>query len=237
MNIYIAGQKHFGYLVYEAVKQMGHNIAGVCSPAFRDESIPLYVGTDQKWDRLRSAADLDGVPWLEGGRLRAETLPDDTDLIIAAHSFDFIGRRTRDKAKLGAIGYHPSLLPLHRGRDSVRWTIRMGDKVAGGTVYWLNETVDGGPIAAQDFCHVRPEWSARDLWREALQPMGVDLIRRVLGEIKTGRLVRIPQDHALASWEPSIEQPALFRPELPQIGKLPDGYFFVTQKLPAEAVK
>jgi len=76
-------------------------------------------------------------------------LPGGVDLILYAHSHDFIGAATRGKTRLGAMGYHPSLLPLHRGRDAVCWTLRMGDKVAGGSVYWLTDVVDGGPIAAQ----------------------------------------------------------------------------------------
>ena len=39
----------------------------------------------------------------------------------------------------------------------------MWDKVAGGTVFWLNDTVDGGPVAAQDYCFVRPDDSASSL--------------------------------------------------------------------------
>lgn len=234
MKIFLCGQKYFGRLAYEAVRELGHEVVGVCSPAFRDEKTRLFVGQGEAVDRLRDVADRDGVPWMESGNLRAETLPDGVDLIVAAHSHDFIGRRTRNRAKLGAIGYHPSLLPLHRGRDAVRWAIRMGDKVAGGSVYWLNDTVDGGPVAAQDFCFVRPEWTAAELWREALQPMGVDLLRKALRDIAAGRLVKIRQDHTLATWEPSIDQPALFRPDLPQIGALPAGYFVVVEREKSE---
>ena len=43
----------------------------------------------------------------------------------AAHSHDFIGRKTRALSRLGALGYHPSLLPLHRGRDAIRWAVHM----------------------------------------------------------------------------------------------------------------
>jgi len=31
------------------------------------------------------------------------------------------------------------------GRDAVEWTIRMKDPIAGGSMFWLNDTVDGGP--------------------------------------------------------------------------------------------
>ena len=205
----------------------GYSVVGVSAPAPKGD----------KMDRLWGLADLKGIPLTVAGTLRADTLPDGVDLIVAAHSHDFIGRRTRDRSTLGAIGYHPSLLPLHRGRDAVRWTIRMGDRVAGGSVFWLNDTVDGGPIAAQDWCFVRPEWTAADLWREALQPMGISLLRKTLADVKAGRLVRVKQDHTLATWEPSIDQPALYRPDLPQIGRLPEGYYVVSERDIAEREK
>ncbi len=152
----------------------------------------------------------------------------EADLIIAAHSHDFISRAVRNCLPIGAIGYHPSLLPLHRGRDAVRWTIRDHDQVAGGTVFWLNDTVDGGPIAAQDWCFVRPDDTASTLWRRELFPMGVRLIDKVLYDILHGRLVMHDQDTVCATWEPSFTgAPRLLRPELKQIGMLKEGYKIV----------
>lgn len=97
-------------------------------------------------------------------------VPDGVDLIVAAHSHAFIGRATRARAAVAAIGYHPSLLPLHRGRDAIRWTIRDGDKVTGGSVYHLTERTDGGPIAAQEHLFVPPGSTPETLWREHLAP-------------------------------------------------------------------
>ena len=95
MRIFIAGQKAFGDQVYKLCKARGHEIAGVSAPPFG--------GDGKKPDRLRADAEADGVPWIEAGTLNANTLPDNVDLICAAHSHDFIGAKTRDKARLGAI--------------------------------------------------------------------------------------------------------------------------------------
>ena len=142
MRVYLCGQKAFGAAALEAVRQAGHEILGVSAPLW-SESEP------ERPDRLRAAADLARVPFLPAGMLCADRLPAGTDVIVAAHSHDFIGRATRLRARIGAIGYHPSLLPRHRGRDAIRWTIRLRDPVAGGTVYWLSDNVDAGDIAAQ----------------------------------------------------------------------------------------
>lgn len=214
MNIYLSGQKWFGRLVLEMAIEEGHTVIGVSAPAPKDGVM----------DRLWGIADLEGIPTLPSGELRADTLPAGVDLIVAAHSHDFIGRKTRNRCRIGAIGYHPSLLPLHRGRDSIEWAIRMGDRVTGGTVFWLSDTVDGGPIAAQEHVFIRPGQTAAELWREELQPLGIDLLRSALRDISAGRLVRVPQDSGLATWEPSIDQPPLYRPDLPMIGAGLDEY-------------
>jgi methionyl-tRNA formyltransferase len=155
---------------------------------------------------------------LPSGQLKSETKPSGVDLIISAHSHDFIGRRTRLKARLGGIGYHPSLLPLHRGRDAIRWTLKMGERITGGSIYWLSDYTDGGDIAAQDWCFVRPDDDAESLWRRELFPIGLRLFARVLDDLELGLVVAVPQDETLATWEPSWQRPPLRRPDLLLLG-------------------
>lgn len=210
MRIFLAGSKAFGAAVYKLLWNTGHEIAGVCSPPWASDG--------ERRDQLRVLAEDDRRPWMPSGTLTRHTLPDGIDLIIAAHSHDFIGKATRHRCRIGAIGYHPSLLPRHRGRAAVEWTIRMNDPIAGGSVYWLDDRTDGGPLAAQDYCFVRPGDTARELWERDLFPMGVRLIGRVLDDLEQNRLVQIPQDEALATWEPALDPPRLRRPDLPELG-------------------
>lgn len=220
MKVFLCGTRYFGRQVFEAVTAAGHEVIGVSAP----------IG-----DRLHRAAVSAGVPHvITAGTLNADTMPDGADLIIAAHSHDFIGAATLRKTVLGGIGYHPSLLPLHRGRDAIRWAIRMGDRVTGGSVYWLSRNVDGGPIAAQDWCFLPPGANASELWREVLQPMGLRLILRTLDDLSRGVVVAVPQDERLATWEPSLDQPPIFRPDLPRIGT-PAGFTYVTSTLDPRA--
>ena len=211
MRIYLAGSKAFGAAVYRMMRSEGRGtVVGVCSPPWASDG--------ERRDQLRVLAEDDRVPWIPAGTLDRMTLPDDVDLIVCAHSYDFIGKATRHRARLGAIGYHPSLLPRHRGRAAVEWTIRMGDPVAGGSVYWLDDRVDGGDLAAQEWCWVRPGDTAAELWRRDLMPMGVRLLGHVVDDLDNRRLVQIPQDEAVATWEPALDPPRLRRPDLPELG-------------------
>lgn len=200
MRIALAGQKSFGAAAFERIMTRGHDIAQVFAP----------VGDVLDWTARRY-----DVPVSD--RLEAAALADDLDLIVCAHAHVFVSEKARARTLLGGIGYHPSLLPLHRGRDAVKWTVHMGDRIAGGSVYWLSNRIDGGPIAASDWCHVRPGMTASDLWRERLFPMGLDLIEKALADLDSGLLVRVDQDEACATWEPSWERPPVERPDLPQL--------------------
>lgn len=206
MNIFLCGQKTFGAEIFRNLLEDGHSVVGVAAPICEKEIDPLAVAASSKGVRITPA-----------GTLRAANIPGGTDLIIAAFCHDFVGEKTRSRARFGGIGYHPSLLPRHRGRDAVEWTIRMGDAISGGTVYWLSNHCDGGDIAAQEHCFVYPNDTAKTLYRRDLYPMGVRLIRSVVRSISEGNIPRTPQPKGPETWEPSIGRQPIFKPELPQL--------------------
>jgi methionyl-tRNA formyltransferase len=207
LRVFISGQKYFGEEVLRLCLNMGLDVVGVCCP--RDDK---YIG------RL---ARLNNVPTIAAGTLTAETMPDGVDLGITAHSFDYIGKATRYKARLGWIGYHPSLLPRHRGRSSIEWALRMGDQVTGGTVFWLNAGIDRGDIAYQDWCWIDPasrvsdiKRATKELWQDTLLPMGVRLLKQALNDIASGVIIKMPQDARFSTFEPCTEVKDIFKPDL-----------------------
>lgn len=208
MKIFLSGQKSFGLEVLLMLEKRGFDVVGISAPSEDKQGRP---------DKLFAYAEIYRYPLVSSDSLRAENIPPKTDLIIAAHSHAFIGRATRNSAKFGAIGYHPSLLPRHRGRSSIAWAIKMKDCITGGTVFWLNDTIDGGDIAAQEWVWIKPDDTVSSLWRDSLFPLGIALLNKVLTNIENGLITRIKQDESVATFEPALNPPRLFRPELPQI--------------------
>lgn len=205
MRVVLAGQKRFGRDVLALICERGWDVAAVFCP--------------DGDDRLRHEACNRRLAVFGARELTAAMMPGGVDLIVAAHCHTYISAKTRSRAELGALGYHPSLLPLHRGRSAIEWALRFGDAVTGGSVFWLNDTVDGGPVAAQDHCHVQPGDTALELWTRDLAPMGLRLFSQVFDELGRGIVRAVPQDTALATWEPAIDGvPPLWRPDVPQIG-------------------
>ena len=196
MRIVIVGQGWMGAEVLKLCLKRGDEVIKTLAPG---------AGDNGEYDRLAAAAMQAGIPVeVCGKRVEAAHIPTGIGLILAAHAHAYITRGAREAARLGALGYHPSLLPRHRGRDAVRWTIHMRDPIAGGTVYWLDDGADTGLIAAQDWCHILPDDDARALWRRDLAPMGLRLFEKVLADIDRGVIKARPQIDAVATWEPAF---------------------------------
>ena len=167
--MHAGGIRYFGAMVFEALAKDGVDIAQVVAPAADD--------------RLAAAAQAAGVPLhvLENPKIvPGDAIPEGTDLIVAAHTHARVSDEALARSRLRGIGYHPSLLPRHRGIAAVEWTILEGDPIAGGSVYHLADGWDAGAIAAQDWCFVAKGETARELWERALAPMGLDLLTRVV---------------------------------------------------------
>ncbi|GGE79408.1 ACT domain-containing protein [Massilia psychrophila] len=190
MKCALVGSRFFAASVFEALRhEEGIDISCVVAPA--------------EDDRLAIAARAAGVPLhvLENPRnVPQEAIAEGTDLIIAAHTHARVSDGALARARLGGIGYHPSLLPRHRGIAAVEWTILEGDPIAGGSIYHLADGWDAGALAAQDWCFVAKGETARELWERALAPMGLALIKQVVQLARReGALPAFPQDPRFAT--------------------------------------
>jgi methionyl-tRNA formyltransferase len=172
MKIGLIGTRWFGAEMFRLLQEAGHDVAVVATNGH---------------DTLAKAAEAAGVPLTireEPRKVDAADIPADAlDVIVAAHTHAFVTAGARAKAGIASIGYHPSLLPRHRGMAAVEWTIASRDAIAGGSIYHLSGGMDAGAIAAQDWCFVYPEDDAASLWRRALAPMGLRLLMQVVGDI------------------------------------------------------
>ncbi len=197
MQLVLAGSRYFGASVFEALRrEAGVEIRRVIVPA-ADDRLALAA----------AAAGVD-VHVLENPKIvPGAAIPAATDLIVAAHTHARVSEEALRRTRLGGVGYHPSLLPRHRGIAAVEWTILEGDAVAGGSVYHLADGWDAGAIAAQDWCFVGRGETARELWERALAPMGIELLTRVVHHAREhGSLPAKPQDERFATRAPMIRR-------------------------------
>jgi methionyl-tRNA formyltransferase len=194
MRITLVGSRHFGVTTFNTLRQHGVDIARVV----------VHDGEDRLAATAR-AAGIEVVVQADPKRVVAPEIAPNTDLIVTAHSHARVTREALAAAKLGGIGYHPSLLPRHRGIAAVEWTVKEGDPIAGGTVYHLADRMDAGAIAAQEWVFVKKGETAREFWERALAPLGQKLLADVIYHAKAhGSLPATPQDEEFATKAPSL---------------------------------
>lgn len=195
MRAVIVGQKWLAIQLLELCLARGIEIAKVFVPD---------PGPSGRPDSLEEHAKAESIPFARASRVIPPELIPRCDVILAAHAHAFIGPAAREKARLGALGYHPSLLPRHRGRDAIRWALHMKEAITGGSLYWMDDGADTGPVVAQVWCHIRPDDTPATLWRRELAPIGISLFDNTLRRLVAGDpCVGRPQDPVLATWEPA----------------------------------
>lgn len=197
LRVALCGSRYFGATVLDALRQeTGVEIACVVAPAEDDRlalagraaNLPVHVLANPKI-----------VP--------GEAIAEGCDLIVAAHTHARVSDDALARSRLGGVGYHPSLLPRHRGIAAVEWTILAGDPIAGGSVYHLADGWDAGAIAAQDWCFVAKDDTARSLWERELAPMGLRLLAQVVRQARDqGRLDARVQDTRHATKAPMLRR-------------------------------
>ena len=201
MRIVLIGQAAFGAKVLRALTERGEDVVGVYIPA----DIPPHGP-----DPLMEAAVSKGIQVLQ-----PETYKDDQvfaqygnlkpDLTVMAFVTDIIPARFFEVPRHGAINYHPSLLPRHRGASAINWAVIMGDTQTGLTIFWPDGGIDTGPILLQEEIDIGLEDTTRSLYFNHLFPMGVDAILKSLALIREGKAPRIPQNEAEATYEPPCD--------------------------------
>jgi methionyl-tRNA formyltransferase len=196
MRITLVGSRHFGVTTFNTLRQHGVDIVRV-----------VVADPEDRLATAARAAEIEVTVQADPRLVVAREIAEDTDLIVTAHSHARIAREALATAKLGGIGYHPSLLPRHRGIAAVEWTIREGDPIAGGTVYHLADRMDAGAIAAQEWVFVKKGETARELWERALAPLGQKLLGEVIDYAKTHKtLPATPQDEQFATLAPKLSE-------------------------------
>jgi methionyl-tRNA formyltransferase len=194
LKITLVGSRYFGAATLARLLEEGVDIARVVVPAADDR---LAVAAANAGLEVKVLDDPKLVP--------PEAIAEGTDLIVAAHSHARVSNESLARSRLGGVGFHPSLLPRHRGIAAVEWTIREGDPIAGGSIYHLADRMDAGAIAAQDWCFVKKGETARELWERALAPMGLALMAGVIRHAtEHGTLPAEPQDEQFATKAPLI---------------------------------
>jgi methionyl-tRNA formyltransferase len=198
MRIVLIGQAAFGAKTLEALLERGENVVAVYTPLEKPGGKP---------DPTKEAALARSLPVFQPvGYKSDETfnqyLELKPDLTVMAFVTDIIPARFFQAASAGAINYHPSILPRHRGSSAINWAVIMGDTKTGLTIFWPDGGIDTGPILLQKEIPILQNDTTGSLYFNQLFPMGVDAMVESVDLVKAGKAPRIPQNESGATYEP-----------------------------------
>ncbi len=103
-------------------------------------------------------------------------------------------------ARVGGVGFHPTMLPEGRGRAPVAWTILLQARAA-ANLFYLTDEPDAGDIIAQREVPVQADDYSDDLIRRTNQVLS-EVVQGLGPMIRKGNLPRTPQDHSKATYYP-----------------------------------
>src|SRR6201995_1636537 len=121
MRTPLVGSRHFGVTTFDMLRQHGVEIARV-----------VVADADDRLAAAARAAGIEVIVQANPNLVRPDEIAGGTDLIVTAHSHARISKEALAAARLGGIGYHPSLLPRHTAIAAIEWTIPAGDPITGG---------------------------------------------------------------------------------------------------------
>lgn len=147
----------------------------------------VAVSPPNEIDRLARLAIAHQIPIVVHNKtLTADQVPTGVDIILTAHAYCFVEKQARDKARFGAVGYHPSLLPKYKGKHAVKFAFDNGDKIVGGSLYQLDDGWDTGQVLAQKSVTVDDADTLTSLWQDKLAPIGLRLFVSYLDKLIVG---------------------------------------------------
>jgi methionyl-tRNA formyltransferase len=201
MRIALIGQTAFAADVMKGLIQQKQPVVGVFCPPDRGG----------KSDALKDAALAAGIPVFQPLRMKDPQAYDqmvslNPDLAVLAFVTDIVPGKVLAVPRLGAICYHPSILPKYRGASAINWAVINGEKETGLTIFWVDEGIDTGDILLQKKVEIGPNDTTGTVYFNKLYPLGVEACVEAVDLIARGKAPRIPQDHTQATYDPPCDE-------------------------------
>lgn len=173
-NLIFFGEDAFSLAVLESL------VEG--SVALQPIAVVMLEPSSASGRRLINYCERHGIPLILTRSVRSEEFLSqfdklDYDLVISAHFQRILPMRIFNRARLGALNLHPSLLPRYRGMAPQHWPIILGEIETGVTVHQIDEGMDTGRIMRQVRIPLEP-----DIYIHELQMKFLAIYKTIMSE-------------------------------------------------------
>lgn len=127
--------------------------------------------------------------------------PDRAHLAIAPLLTAKLTEQQIKEPHYGTLIFHPSLLPRHRGRDSIKWAYKLGETYTGGTWFWADSGLDTGDICEQEVLAIDPDVRPREFYEKTVIPSAMRMLDHILEDLDMGIIRKRRQQEEHSSYE------------------------------------
>jgi methionyl-tRNA formyltransferase len=120
---------------------------------------------------------------------------------VMAFVTQFVPRSLCEIPQHGTIQFHPSLLPLHRGASSISWSIILGRKETGFSIFRPTDGLDEGPVILLRAVPIEDSDTLGTLYFNKIFPAGVAGLLEATDQVIAGTATEQVQDEANAGYE------------------------------------
>ena len=199
MRVAIIGQQDFGKATMEAFLKRGDEVAAVfCAPE-KGRPDPLRLAAQERGLTVHQLPRLTDPAAVEA--MKAANV----QLGVMAFVTQFVPQSLCDIPALGTIQFHPSLLPLHRGASSMSWSIILGRRETGFSIFRPTDGLDEGPVILTRAVPIEDEDTMGSLYFGKIFPMGV------AGLVEAADRVVAGKGPAIAQYEPNAGYEGIIR--------------------------
>ena len=191
MRIVFIGSVLFSKSMLEQLIKLDLEIVGVCTKKkskfnsdFFDlgkislkHKIPTFYTSDINSDKTYS--------WIKKKR---------PDLIFCLGWSNLIEKRLLNLCSRGVIGFHPTDLPVNRGRHPIIWTLVLGLKKIATTFFFMKKTADSGDIISKKKILVSKNDDAQSLYNKIILNASKQ-IKQIIRDLKKNKINQIKQNY------------------------------------------
>lgn len=196
MKIVFIGTVDFSLQALEKLIDLNANIVGVCTkeassfnsdfanlqPLCQKHSIPCYCTEDVNAPQ--------SIAWIKSLQ---------PDIIFCFGWSNLIKKDLLELPALGVLGFHPTKLPLNRGRHPIIWSLALGLKQSATTFFFMDEGADSGDILSQKEFDISDHDDAYSLYKK-ITLTALSQIEEFLPQLEQNSYVKTAQDHSKANY-------------------------------------
>jgi len=166
VRIVFVGTVEFSLKALEKLIELGGDIVGVCT---KEQS--KY---NSDYADLSSVCVRNGIPYKYVTDINSKESIEwfrtlQPDVIFCFGWSSLIKNELLKLSDFGVVGFHPSLLPMNRGRHPIIWALVLGMEKTGATFFVMDEGADSGDILSQEEVYISIDDDAGTIYEKIIK--------------------------------------------------------------------